>query len=337
MLDALCKARVVAFLASVATIYSVAIGVVVILPRSRHPDVVATGVMLDLTVVVPLLFAMLVRRRGSWAGVVPVVLLSLLGARLVLPEAQRAALPLLRGLVVPAELAAVGLIAWRVRGAPGGAGGGDVLERLEATFVAAWPNPRLARALAFELGVIYYGLFSWRSRPPAVLGRTFSYHRDGSYGAIIFALLMVSACEIVGTHAAVSRVSGTAAWILTAFGLYGVVWILGDYQAARLRPMTVGPDGLVVRLGLRWSIAIPPEAIAAIAPAPRPPRPRRAPGHLHAALLVPPQWEVVLRAPILAHGPYGITKRVATVALAADDREGLRRALLDCGLHSGPR
>jgi hypothetical protein len=188
--------------------------------------------------------------------------------------------------------------------------------------------------LAYEMSVIYYGLFSWRDRPAVGPGRAFSYHRAGSYGAIVFALLMVSACEIVAMHVAVSFASSAAAWLVTALGLYGVVWILGDYQAVRLRPLMVGADGLVVRLGLRWSVSIPRDAIAAISPAPKPPRARRAPGHLHAALVAPPQWQVTLREPLLARGPYGITKRVTTVALAADDRAGLRQALLECGLLS---
>jgi hypothetical protein len=327
----------VTFAAAAAAIYGAAIGLVASLPRLRHPDVVATAVMVDVTVVVPLLFAVLVRRPGSWAGILPVFLVSLLGARLIVPASSRAVLPVLRLLAVPAELATVLLGVWRVRRMLNGlAAEGDVVARLERAFGAAVPYPRFARMLAYELSVIYYGLFSWRDRPAVGPGRTFSYHRAGGYGAIAFALLMVSACEIVGTHVMVSLASPAAAWLLTALGLYGVVWILGDCQALRLRPLMVGADGLVVRLGLRWSVSIPRDAIAEISPAPKPPRARRAPGHLHAALLSPPQWQVTLREPLVASGPYGITKRVTTVALAADDRAGLRQALLDCGLLSEP-
>jgi hypothetical protein len=329
-----------AFAALAATIYAVAIGLAASLPRLRHPDVVAAAMVADLTIVVPLLFAVMVRRRGSWAGVVPVFLLSLLGARLVMPGSARAALPVLRLLAVPAELATVAFVVWRVRGALGDlAAEGDLVARLQRALAAAVPNPRLAEMLAYEVAVLYYGLFSWRDRPASEPGRTFSYHRAGGYGAFVFALLVVSACEITGVHVAVSRASPAAAWLLTALGLYGVAWILGDYRAARLRPLLVGADGLVVRLGLRWSVTIPRDAIAAVAPAPKPPRARRAPGHLHAALMVPPQWEVALSEPLVAKGPYGITKRVTTVALAADDRAGLRRALVECGLllEPGPK
>ena len=41
--------------------------------------------------------------------------------------------------------------------------------------------------------MIYYGLLSWRRRPAPEAGRSFSYHRAGSYAAIVSALLIVSA------------------------------------------------------------------------------------------------------------------------------------------------
>ena len=332
MIHALRQPRVAAFAATVAVIYAVAIGLVAALPQLRHPDIVAAAVMTDLTIVVPLLYVALVPRPRRWAGVLPVFLASLVGAGLVLPVSTRAALPVLRMLALPAELAAVVLVIWRVRRGLNDLGSdGDVFGRFERAFAAAVPYPGVAKALAYEMAVLYYGLFSWRDRAAAGPGRSFAYHRAGGYGGLVFALLVVSACEIVGVHLAVSRASHAAAWLLTALGLYGVVWVLGDFQAARLRPLRVGPDGLRVCLGLRWSLEIPWEEIAAIEPAPKPPLSKRAQSHLHAALLTPPQWQIALRRPFVARGPYGITKAVTTVAVAADDRAALHRAFVEEG------
>jgi hypothetical protein len=307
------------------------------LARLRHPDVVAAAVLLDLTIVVPLLFIVLVARGArKWVGITPVVLASLVGAGLVLPVSYRAALPVLRLLVLPAELATVAFVVQRVRRGFRDLGTeGDVVDRLDRALSAAVPYPRLARVLAYEISVLYFGIFSWRDRPEAFRGRAFSYHRAGSYGAIVFALMIVSACEIVGAHLAVSHASPAAAWLLTVLGLYGVVWLLGDYQASRLRPLVIGPDVLLVRLGLRWHLPIPHSDIAAVLPITNPTPSKRRPGHLHAALLTRPQLVIKLRRPLLAQGPYGITKSVTTVSLAADNREGLRRALVDLGLLNG--
>jgi hypothetical protein len=136
----------------------VAIGLVVSLPRLRRFDGVATAVLVDLTIVVPVLFAILVRRSGSWAGIVPVFLLSLLGARLILPESARTALAALRLLAVPANFATVLFVLWRVRRAMSSLGGEvDVVARLERAIRGAVPNPRLAELLAYELSMIYFG------------------------------------------------------------------------------------------------------------------------------------------------------------------------------------
>jgi hypothetical protein len=335
VLHVLRQPRVAAFALTAALIYAVAIGLVAALPRLRHPDLMVAALTIDLTIMVPFLYFLMIPRQRRWAGVLPAFLLSLLGAGLVLPESSRAALPVLRLLVVPAEVATVVLVIGRVRRGLTEVGvDGDILARLETALASAVPTRRLAHVLAYEMGVLHYGLLSWRDQPPGDngYGRAFSYHGSGSYGAIVFAVLIVSSCEILGVHLVASRASHTAAWLLTGLGIYGVVWILGDFQAARLRPFRVGPYGFNVRFGLRWSLTIPRDEIASIAPAPKPPLPKRAPGHLHAALVTPPQWQLVLRRPLVAQGPYGITKAVTTVAVAADDRDGFRQALVEQGL-----
>jgi hypothetical protein len=273
--------------------------------------------------------------RGGrrWAGIVPVFLASVLAANLVLPASSRQALPVLRLLALPAELAAIVLVIWRVRRGLGNLGTeDDVIASLDRAFRGAVPNPRLASVLAFEAGVLYYGLFSWRDQPRAGNGQAFSYHRAGNYGTVAFALVIISICEIVGMHLAVSLASRAAAWLVTALGLYGTVWIIGDYHAARLRPIVFECDRLLIRIGLRWSLAIPISDIAAVVPAGIPPRAKRAPGHLNAALLMRPQVIIELRRSLVALGPYGVTKAVSAVSLAVDDRAGLRKALVDRGL-----
>jgi hypothetical protein len=329
MLHALRQTRVLLFLAIAALVYSVSLVLVASLPRLKHPDAVAAGVFADITIVVPLAFFLIVSRgRNRCRGLTPVFLASLAGAAFVLPAQYRAALPLLRLLAVPAELAAVGLLLLGIRrGLSGAASGDDVLERLERSLSQSLPNPRLARAIAYEISVLYYGLFSWRQRVPMGTVRSFSYHRTGGYGAVVFLVIMISAVEIVSVHLLVARFSTTAAWVLTGLGLYAVLWILGDFQAVRLRPLIVDDEVLRVRLGLRWSLDIPFKLIDSVRPVTNPPPPKRSAGHLQVALLTRPQILLDLREPLKAVGPYGLEKDVRTVAIAVDDLQGLRLAL----------
>jgi hypothetical protein len=177
--------------------------------------------------------------------------------------------------------------------------------------------------------VLYYGLLCWRRRPAPAGGHSFSYHRNSGYGALILTLMIVSAVEIVGMHLVVRLWSGTAAWLLSALGAYAVLWMAGDYQAVRLRPVVAADDALRVRVGLRWSVSIPYAQIERMQPRGKESLSRRTPGYLHAALLTDPQVILVLRGPVRARGPYGIEKEVRRVGLAVDEADRLRAVLAE--------
>jgi hypothetical protein len=325
---------VLLFVATTATVYFVALLVVARMPRVAHPEVLAGAVLLDVVIVVPLVYFLLFLRGKKWpVGLVPVFLLSLVGASLVLPGDYRQLLPHVRLLALPVELALVGFLLWRVRRIFAGLGAGgaetDVLDRLYQSFCRVLPNLRLASVLAYELSVLYYGLLSWRRRPEAIAQNSFSYHRNSGYSTLILTLMFVSVVEIVGMHLVVRLWSGTVAWVLSALGAYAVLWMAGDYQAVRLRPVVATDDALLVRMGLRWSVSIPYTQIEQVQPFAREASSKRTPGYLHAALLTDPQVVLVLRGPVRARGPYGIEKEVQRVGLAVDEADRLRAVLTD--------
>jgi hypothetical protein len=332
MLLRLRAVRVLLFAALTATVYAVSLLVVARMRRVAHPEVLASAVLIDLAVVVPLAYFLLFLRGRKWpVGLVPVFLLSVVGASLVLPGDHRQLLPRARLLVLPAELGLVGFLLWRVRLIFAGLGAGgaetDVLDRLHQSFCRVLPNRRLASVFAYELGVLYYGLFCWRRRPAPAEGQSFSYHRNSGYGALIVTLMIISAVEIVGMHLAVRLWSDTAAWLLSALGVYAVVWMAGDYQAVRLRPVVAADDALRVRVGLRWSVSIAYTQIEQVRPRGKELLSKRTPGYLHAALLTDPQMVLVLREPVRVRGPYGIEKEVRRVGLAVDEADCLRAVL----------
>jgi hypothetical protein len=334
MLLRLRSVRVLLFAAITATVYAVALVVVARMPQVARPEVLAGAVLLDLAVVVPLVYFLLFLRGKKWlVGLTPVFLLSLLGAFLVLPGEYRHLLPRARLLALPLELGLVAFLLWRVRRIFAGLGAGgaetDVLDRLYQSFSQVLPNRRLASALAYEFCVLYYGLLCWRRRPASVDRHSFSYHRNSGYGALILTLMIVSAIEVVAMHLAVCLWSGTVAWLLSALAIYAVVWMAGDYQAVRLRPVVATDDTLHVRVGLRWSVSIPYAQIEQVQPRGKEQLSKRTPGYLHAVLLTDPQMVLVLRGPVRARGPYGIEKEVRRVGLAVDEADRLRAVLAE--------
>lgn len=299
-----------------------------ILPH--HPGL-AGAVTFDLTVLIPALFYLLVIRTTRLPGIslVPVFVLSLIGASLVLPSEHEFSLNLMKHLVLPAEMLLVGYVGVRVfRGvrkkAPAPTDDRvDLLERFRSSLHDLVPIPAAASGAAHEIAVLYYAFLSWRSRPDVRDGElAFSYHQRNGYSGMLLAVALAAVVEMLAIHLLIAQWSTTVAWVLTAISLYGLVWLLGHFQSVRLRPILVGPDVLYVRIGLLWSVRIPYEQIQSIRPAADTVSDRRAKGYLHAVTLGAPQLLLELHAPVEVHGPYGYTKRnVWRIGIAVDQRD----------------
>jgi hypothetical protein len=332
---------VASFAAASLAVYVVALLIVGSQAFGRWPDDLALGVTLDLTIVVPLLYYLLVVRgaRAPVFTILPVLILSAFGAWRVLPENHHAYLYAVEILLVTAELLIVGWCVARVygevrhqRSRPTAAiPGEDAVDRLRSTLYRISPAAErpLAGLLAHELAVFYYAFLFWRVEPQAQAeGIAFTYHhRNGSVG-LLGALLGIIAIETAVVHLLVSRWSMTAAWVLTAVGVYGIIWLLGFLQSVRLRPLLVTRDALHMRIGLLWSARIPLRRIAAIMPIQGSAEGRKASGYLHAAVLAEPQLLIELAEPIEVHGPFGYTKRdVRRIGLGVDDPARLEAEL----------
>lgn len=297
------------------------------LPRSSSPGLLAAAIAFDLLVAVPALYWWLcVRGRATAWRVMPILLLGLAGAASVLPVGYDGIFSALRLLAVPAELVVLGLVARRVvRSLRGPAAPDDVPARLRHAAREVLPARAVADAVAFEMALLWFALAGgWRRA--AEDEAAFSYHRRSGYGGVLFALGVASLVEMVAVHLLVARWSAGWAWGLTGLGAYGVLWMTGDYQAVRLRPVRADADALRVRAGLRWSVEVPWHEVAAVEPRGRRTLAREA-GYLRAALLGEPRLVLELRRPVVAHGPYGLTREVTRIGLSVDDEPRFLRAV----------
>jgi hypothetical protein len=320
------------FLALVATIV---VGGMVALERSAGAGVVVTAVTIDLVLVVPALhWLLLIRGRGlPLITLLPVFRLSLLAAGSVLPAGDRVLYDALALLARPAELGMGAYILHRLhRGwkAYRAAGTDDVLDRYRAGARAALPPSapavdRAADAIAFEAALVRYATGSWRAGPRSPPGAlTFPGHRSSGYAGIVVGLLLVVAVEILVVHLLVAQWSHTVAWFLTALGVYGGVWLVGDLQAARLRPSWLDERSLCLRLGLRWTLTVPRHRVRAA----RKLGPGEAvPGALGLALPGSRRVLIELSEPAIALGVYGLRRTTTVVELGVDDPDRFVQAV----------
>ena len=143
-------------------------------------------------------------------------------------------------------------------------------------------------------------------------------------------MLVVLAClttiEIPIVHFVLARWNKTIAWALTAFGLYGFVWIIGLSRSLVLRPAVISEVGLEINKGFLWRVQVRWTDIAAV---------RRA-GHtwessspetLNLAVGIAPDLILEFAHPVTATGAFGVSRQVRTVAVCIDDAKAFGASL----------
>ena len=110
--------------------------------------------------------------------------------------------------------------------------------------------------------------------------------------------------------------------------MYGFLWLTALARSFRLLPIVIGPQGLLLRIGLLWSVPIEPAQIVRISRlAPGTAIPRQA--YLRLAPLGEPEFLIELSPPVFAEGPLGIRRQVKCIGLALDHPQGFEQALSD--------
>jgi hypothetical protein len=291
----------------------------------RNPEVGAWGVTFDLAITIPLVYYFAVVRTGAAKPitVAPVFVIGVALAARLIPHGQQAFVRDLRWVAAPLELVTLALVAGRLMAMhrAGTAASDDPLARITAACREIFGRSPVGTFVAFEVTTLYYGLFAWRKKAPR---EGYSVHERSGWGVIVAAFLLVIAAEGVGMHFLLIRSFPRGAWLWTALDLYGALWLMGDYQALRLRRITLDDDALQIRFGLRASATIPYSAIAAVEP--REGEWEKRKGTLKVAIVDDPRTIIRLREPMTIQFIAGIRKTIDTVAILADD-DGFEAAL----------
>ncbi len=285
---------------------------------TRNPELGAWGVTFDLAITIPLIYYIAVVRTGAAKPITiaPVFVIGVALAARLIPHGQQAFVRDLRWIAAPLELVTLALVAGRLMAMrrAGTAASDDPLARITAACREIFGRSPMATFVAFEVTTLYYGLFAWRKKAPR---EGYSVHERSGWGVIVAAFLLVIAGEGVGMHFLLIRSFPRGAWLWTALDLYGALWLMGDYQALRLRRITLDDDALQIRFGLRASATIPYSAIVAIEP--RKGEWEKRKGTLKVAIVDDPGTIIRLREPMTIQFIAGIRKTIDTVAILADD------------------
>jgi len=317
------------FLGVAAAVYATALAVVGELPHLERASVVAVGLTVDLVIVVPLAFyLLLVRRRGlPLVTLAPVLVLSVVAASRVLPPDHQQPLRVLEVLAVPLELGLVSWVAWRAARALRKArrdAAADPLEQLHRAAFDLTRNDRVAAVLALELGVLYYAFGSWRARPHLPAGwSAITHHRRSGHAGIVLAFLVVMAAEGLAVHVLLLNWSALVAWLFTIGTAYGGLWLIADYRATVLRPILIDDDTVLIRAGFRCALRVPRARIAEVGRT----KPAFGKESFNLTFLGTPTRWLTLSEPMLALGPYGFRRRVRAIGIEPDTADEFDRVL----------
>ena len=295
-------------------------------PTALSPELLGNAVAIDLTVGGTLVVWWLGVRRGGlpWVVLLPTFLSGLGLSHLLVGEHEPLALTGLEVVAVAAELTLLVVVFRGVSRAAReiGRDAGDPLVAVADRVRSTLGHGLAGRLAGAELGALWFATAGWL-RPVPGHGRAqrFAYGKDT--GAIYAAIIGVALVEVFAVHLLVSRWSEAVAWVLTALSIYSVLWLLGDWRAVRLRPITVHPDRVVLRAGLRWTLEVPRDRIVAVRR-----RDWRRPfgeeeGDLSLALFGDPDVVIELAGPLTAAGPFGIRREGSRIGVSVDDPTAL--------------
>ena len=233
-----------------------------------NPKELAMAITVDLTLLSPILYLLLIRKTNlPNITVVPVFVLGMIATGLMLPSQHHATLHFVETYFLPfVELGAISVIIWKfvklrrsfVKNSEHNI---DFFEVMKEAAKEVIPG-KASVFLATELSTFYYGLINWKKRTLAPM--EFSYHRKSSSTALFYVVMFLAIVETFVLHLLLQRWSEVAAWIFSAVSIYTVFQVLGIVRSMSQRPTRLNSDSIDVRYGILNEVSIPFDQIEAI-------------------------------------------------------------------------
>jgi hypothetical protein len=174
------------------------------------------------------------------------------------------------------------------------------------------------RLMVFEVRFLYYALFM--RKPPQYEGaRHFYTAKAGGNASNQLAWIFVIVFDIPIAHMLLHFLwSPTAAWVATALTGWGMLYMIADYRATLVRPVSLGADALHVRCGALASDAVISYADITAVQQVRHPE-RRQPGKRYFRHLGEMNVEITLRDGMVLPTLLGGDKAASHVFIGVDE------------------
>lgn len=203
-------------------------------------------------------------------------------------------------------------------------GHSDPVDSIAASVRSLIPSDIVANALSTELAVFYYA-FARANKVEAP--RTFTIHERSGIRDIAWAIAALSVVETGIVHYLLAKWNVGAAWVLTAFSIYGGIWMIALARSFAMRPIIVDETGILLRKGILWRLFVPASQIERIDVE----KPGASERTIDFAVWSEPALFIRTRGPVSAQGPFGMRRAVSVVGVDPDDASGFEAALREFG------
>ncbi len=299
-------------------------------PMPEEIPVLSWGLALDLMVTVPLVYYLSIRKKNiSKITVVPWIVGGiLLSYHLLNQQNQPLSHYAFHYLLPLIELGIFSTIVYKsiklIKEYRAQASGGDFLNAIHQSAQEVFGQGLPAKLLAWELAVIYYGLFKWKQE---AIPNSFSYHKKAPIKSLLAVIMFLVVVETVVFHLLLQIWSVVAAWILTGLSLYSLLWLIAQWKSMAFRPITLNQHQLRLHHGMLFEAVVPLtniedyESIKSVG------------SEAKVLSLMPqmdsPNVQIKLIEPIEVQGIYGQSSTESVLAFKVDDPEGFCQTLGD--------
>lgn len=196
----------------------------------------------------------------------------------------------------------------------------DFVSNIKKSFQKHISTSPLINFLVSELIILRYGLFFWLQAKKEVADNDFTMHQNSGFIALFSVLIFVSGIECFVAHLLVSSYNQTAAWILTAIGVYSSIFLVAHLFAVIDQRVSIETDKILVRVGLFWDFEIKKKDIAQVEMIKKDiGKTTKEQLNTSKLLLTQPNIVIYLTEKHSVSGIYGMTKEVNTIYLYIDN------------------
>ncbi|KOF02494.1 hypothetical protein OB69_12020 [Roseivirga seohaensis subsp. aquiponti] len=296
------------------------------------PSLMAMASTLDITILIPGIYFLFIRKSYiPKLTVIPVFVLSFIAASILLPKEHQQTLSVIEYAIPLLELFVIGFTIYNVRKTIKAyrhqKGEGQHLGFIETVNQAtenAFGKGVFANVLSTEISVFHYALLGWKKKIETENSTYFTYHKENGYVAFMITIALALIAETVILHIWIAGWNSILAWILTGISIYSSFFLMGDLNAARLRPIFFTDEGIVFRAGLRWRTKALYSQIETIEY--RTPDKEKE-SFQNFALTGDANVLLTFNTDINAKGLYGINKTFTKLAIHLDDKKGFKEEI----------